>query len=336
MTDDFFETLLNEISPTPSFGAFAEPARTGLKASVHDLAANRIFIGTSSWKYPGWIGQIYDRERYVFRKKFSQARFEKNCLSEYSETFKTVCVDAAYYTFPSEKYLMGLSEQVPVDFRFGLKVTDTITLKHFPNLPRFGMKAGQENPDFLNADRFLAEFLRPCERIREKIGVIILEFSRFRTSDFAHGREFIQMLSEFLQKLPQGWPLAIELRNRTWLQDEYFSCLKSHGVSHAFNSWEAMPPVDEQLQIPGAVTNPRRIAARFLLRPGRPYEKAVELFQPYNAVKEVNENARLAGGRLMRIARESQGEAYIYVNNRLEGNALSTIKAMIENAEFGN
>jgi hypothetical protein len=69
------------------------------------LAADNIFIGTSSWKYPGWRGMLYDESRYVWRGKFAESRFEKNCLTEYSEVFKTVGVDAAYYTFPSVKYL---------------------------------------------------------------------------------------------------------------------------------------------------------------------------------------------------------------------------------------
>jgi hypothetical protein len=53
---------------------------------------------------------IYDEQRYVYRGKFSESRFERTCLTEYAEVFKTVCVDAAYYTFPSEKYLTGLTE----------------------------------------------------------------------------------------------------------------------------------------------------------------------------------------------------------------------------------
>jgi len=44
---------------------------------------------------------------YLWREKFAVSRFEKNCLSEYAEVFRTVCVDAAYYTFPSVKYLEG-------------------------------------------------------------------------------------------------------------------------------------------------------------------------------------------------------------------------------------
>jgi uncharacterized protein YecE (DUF72 family) len=66
------------------------------------LAAEGIYLGTSSWKYPGWRGLLYDDSRYVYRGKFAESRFEKNCLAEYDEVFKTVYLDAAYFQFPSE------------------------------------------------------------------------------------------------------------------------------------------------------------------------------------------------------------------------------------------
>ncbi len=33
-----------------------------------------MFFGTSSWKYPGWVGSIYSQERYLTRNKFSNVR----------------------------------------------------------------------------------------------------------------------------------------------------------------------------------------------------------------------------------------------------------------------
>jgi uncharacterized protein YecE (DUF72 family) len=108
--------------------------RDSLKQSVAKAAESGVLIGTSSWKYPGWNGQLYDTSRYEWRGKFAKTRFEKDCLSEYAEVFKTVCVDAAYYTFPRAEYLAGLASQVPADFQFGFKVTDEITVKRFPGL----------------------------------------------------------------------------------------------------------------------------------------------------------------------------------------------------------
>jgi uncharacterized protein YecE (DUF72 family) len=245
--------------------------------------------------------------------------------------FKTVCVDAAYYDFPRQEYLQKLADAVPDDFQFGLKVTDTITIKKYPRLDRFGAKAGQPNRDFLNADLFATAFLKPCEEVRSKLGVLMFEFSRFWPSDYEHGRDFVRDLDAFLGRLPKGWPYAIELRNQHWLRDEYFACLNRHGVTHVFNSWEAMPPVGEQMALPGSRTNPRLIAARFLLKPGRRYEDAVKTFQPYDKLKDPDPDARAAGRGLIAEGTTAgmRRKTFIYVNNRMEGNALETIEAMI-------
>jgi uncharacterized protein YecE (DUF72 family) len=306
--------------------------REKIKLKTGKLAAEGVFIGTSSWKYEGWLDQIYSRDRYVFRGKFAESRFKRNCLSEYAEVFKTVCVDAAYYSFPRVDYLQKLSDAVPDDFKFGLKVTDTISLKKFPNVARSGRLAGKVNENFLNADLFANSFLKPCEQIRDKIGVLMFEFSRFWPSDYEHGRDFVSDLDGFLSKLPRGWPYAIEMRNSKWLQNEYFDCLTRHEVTHVFNSWEAMPSVSEQMAMQESRTNPKLIAARFLLKPGRKYEEAVKTFQPYDKIKEPNEDARKAGKLLIAEGKTTTAKrkTLIYVNNRLEGNAPETIASMIE------
>lgn len=298
------------------------------------LAVQGVYLGTSSWKYEGWMGQLYTAKRYEFRGKVARTRFERDCLREYSEVFKTVCVDAAYYTFPSRQYLEGMAEQVPKDFLFGLKVTDTVTIKKYPKLDRFGDMAGKPNENYLNADLFVKAFLRPCEAVRSNVGLLIFEFSRFWPTDYEHGRDFVADLDKFLGQLPRGWPYGVEVRNRNWLRPDYFECLARHGATHVFNSWEAMPPVAEQMALPGSRTNPALVAARFLLKPGRRYEEAVKGFQPYDRTKEVNAEARQAGAALIAEGVKAKGRStFLYVNNRLEGNALSTIEAMLGLAE---
>lgn len=294
------------------------------------LAKQGVYVGTSSWKYDGWFDQLYTPARYEYRGKVAKTRFERECLSEYAEVFKTVCVDAAYYTFPRREYLEGMAAQVTDDFRFAYKVTDEITIKKFPNLDRFGDRAGKHNENFLNADMFVTSFLGPCEHIRPKVGLLMFEFSRFWPSDYEHGRDFVADLDTFLGRLPKGWPYGIEMRNSSWLREEYFGCLARHGVTHVFNSWDAMPPVGEQMALPGSRTNPALVAARFLLKPGRKYEEAVKAFQPYNKTQEVYPEARKAGVALIHEGiKTPDRKTFIYVNNRLEGNALSTIDAMM-------
>src|SRR5262245_10767666 len=277
--------------------------RAKVKELVTQLAREGVFIGTSSWKYLGWRGQLYDEARYVYHGRFAETRFQRNCLTEYAEVFKTVSVDAAYYQFPTPRYLAELVGQVPADFLFGFKVTDTITLKRYPNLPRFGPRAGEINQDFLNADLFVSDFLQPCEPFRGNIGLLMFEFTRLQPRDVARGRDFVEALDQFLGRLPRGWPYGVELRNPTFLQPEYFAMLTRHAVAHIYNSWEAMPSIEEQLALPGSLTSPELLGARFLLRPGRKYEDAVKQFSPYDRVQEPDLAGRAAGTKLIQLAR---------------------------------
>ncbi len=305
--------------------------REHLAIQAANLAVQGVFVGTSSWKYPGWCGTIYDRARYEWRGRFAQARFNRGCLAEYAEVFKTVCVDAAYYSFPTEQYLEALVNQTPDDFRFGLKVTDAITVRKFPKLGRFGQLAGKTNENFLNAELFVKAFLRPCEHFRQKVGLVMFEFSRFWPTDYEHGRDFVVDLDKFLGQLPKGWPFGVEMRNRNWLRPGYFDCLSRHQVTHVFNSWEAMPAVGEQMALAGSRTNPDLVAARFLLKPGRGYEEAVRTFEPYDRIKEENPDARAAARALIAEGKTAgpKLKTFVFVNNRLEGNAISTIAALM-------
>ena len=90
----------------------------------------------------------------------------------------------------------------------------------------------------------------------------------------------------------------MEIRNSEFLTDEYLKLLASHGVAHVLNNWTRMPPIIEQITLAGVLTAPFA-AARALLRPGRTYQQAVDMFQPYDTIKEENPAApaRTRGGR---------------------------------------
>jgi uncharacterized protein YecE (DUF72 family) len=307
--------------------------RETLAKAVRDFAQKGVYVGTSSWKYPGWCGMLYESARYDYRGKFAMTRFERNCLDEYAQVFKTVSVDAAFYKFPERNFLEAIMSQVPDDFRFSFKVTDTITIKKFPNLPKFGLRAGEINRDFLNAELFGEAFLKTCEPYRGKVGLLMFEFGRFYKADFSVAG-FSEALDTFFGKLPKAWPYGIEIRNRDFLGPQYFGVLAKHGVTHVYNSWTDMPSVNEQMKMRGSVTNSNLVAARFLMTPGRKYDESLKLFQPYDRLREPDEDARQAGAALILGGEryEPRRKTFVYVNNRLEGNALETIAAMMARA----
>jgi uncharacterized protein YecE (DUF72 family) len=303
--------------------------RETLASRIAALAEQNVYVGTSSWKYSGWLGTLYDRSRYEFRNRFSEKRFEDECLEEYSQFFKSVCVDAGYYRFPDERYLSKLTSQVPKDFRLSFKVTDTLTLRRFPKLPRFGAHQGEINPDFLRADIFLSQFLEPLTPFAATVGTLIFEFAEFRKTDLEQDK-FLSQLDGFLGDLPPTWQFGVEVRNRELLVPEYFAVLRKHGVAHVYNQWARMPSVERQLAVPGSLTTDFAVG-RFLLRPGRGYEEAVAAFSPYDQTRDVSESARRAARRLIWDVPMQNGRPnFVYINNRLEGNALNTIWAITE------
>ena len=241
--------------------------RDRLRDRLRAWTARGVYFGGSSWKYAGWLGQIYSRERYRVRGRFSARRFEQHCLAEYAETFPTVCGDFSFYQFYRPEFWARLFAQVPAAFKFGFKAPEQVTAPHFARHERYGAKAGQDNPDFLNADLFVAEFLERLAPYRPQLGYIVLEFPQFHRPR----PDFLGRLDAFLGNLPAGWPLGVELRTPALFGKDYFACLQRHGVAHVFNSWTHMPAIGAQLEEPAALTA-APVIARVLLQPGRTYE----------------------------------------------------------------
>ncbi len=305
---------------------FDEPSafdRAGLATRLRALAKENIWIGTSSWKYEGWLDQIYTRDRYLTRNKISKKRFEAECLAEYAETFPIVCGDFSFYQFPTPEYWQKLFASAPPALKFALKVPEEVTAEVFPVHARYGPRAGFRNESFLNADLFSAMFLEVLAPFRERISALIFEFGARATPV----NEFIQQLNPFLKVLPKDCNYAVEIRNRTYLAQPYLACLAQHNVAHVLNAWSRMPPLQEQLLIPGIFTADFTVS-RVLLREGRAYEQAVEKFAPYDHVQDENPEGREALRRMIQRMKEERRAAMIFVNNRFEGNAPTTIEAI--------
>jgi uncharacterized protein YecE (DUF72 family) len=300
-----------------------------LRDRLHALASRSIFIGGSSWKYEGWLGEIYSRSRYQVRGRFSKKLFDETCLSEYASVFPTVCGDFAFYQFPTATFWAKLFRQTPATFRWGFKVPEQITVPVWPVHPRYGAQAGRENPAFLDAALFEQSFLNELKIHREQVGVLIFEFGTLRERGFETIKDFVKALDPFLARLPDGWRYAVEVRNAEFLAPDYFACLRAHGVTHVYNAWSRMPEIGTQMAIPESRTS-ELVVARALLKRGRVYEDAVKSFAPYERVQEVNEPVRRALRELIEIARVDGRPAFIFVNNRLEGNSPGTIVAITD------
>lgn len=298
--------------------------REELGRRLRALADRHIFIGTSSWKYDGWIDQIYTRERYLSRGKFSQKHFEAECLAEFAETFPIVCGDFSFYQFPSSEFWKKLFVSAPAQLQFALKVPEEVTVEVFPRHPRYGPRAGRTNESYLSVDAFRAMFLEPLEPYRSRIACLIFEFG----ARGATAEDFVAQIVPFFDLLPSTFRYSIEVRNREFLVPLYFDALREHHAAHVFNGWTKMPPLHEQIAIPGAFTADFTVV-RALLRAGRAYGTAVATFAPYNKIQDENPEGRKALRDVIDRMQRERRSAYIFVNNRFEGNAPETIRAVV-------
>jgi len=236
-----------------------------------------------------------------------------------------VCGDFSFYQFPSPEYWQKLFASAPPGLQFALKVPEEVTAEVFPKHARYGPRAGMVNESYLNADALAALFLEPLEPYRERIGPLIFEFGARGASP----REFAAKLDPFLDALPPTFRYAVEVRNREYLQPRYFEILRQHRAAHVLNAWTKMPLLSEQIAMPDAFPADFTVV-RALLRQGRAYEDAVQQFTPYDQVRDENPEARDALRAVIRRMREERRATYIFVNNRLEGNAPETIRAVVE------
>jgi uncharacterized protein YecE (DUF72 family) len=310
------------------FAAEEPKAGPELSALAGRLPAN-IRFGTSTWTYDGWAGDVYHR---TYRGPQPAKRLE-----EYARypLFRTVGIDSAFYQPPTEQALAAYARALPPGFPCVSKVWDRITARRFNQDRRWGNLSGQRNPDFLNAELFKDAVLLPYDRVfRDHAGSFVFEFQAMRGKDLPDIGDWADQLNGFLEQLPTSYRYAVELRNPELLHDLHGEVLKRHGVAHVFNSWTEIPSIGAQLDLPWTLPADFTIA-RALLKPGRKYEDAVRRFQPYDRVQEPVPDLRRDLLRLMAEAVRRRIEALIVVNNRAEGNAPGTIRALAERWSAG-
>lgn len=300
----------------------ALPAPAPELTELADGLPTNIRFGTSTWTYDGWSGDVYHRPYRGVRPA--------QRLEEYGRypLFRTVGIDSAFYEPLSEATLEAYAKALPPGFPCVIKVWDRITARRYNLDRRWGNLAGQRNPDFLNAQLFADAVLLPHRRVfQSHVGCFVFEFQTMRGKDVPDVGDWAEELHGFFSETPNEFRYAVELRNPELLHDLHGAVLRQHGVAHVFNSWTDMPPIGAQLDLPWTFSADFTVA-RALLKPGRKYEDAVRLFEPYERIQEPLPDLRRDLMRLMAEAVRRRIEALIVVNNRAEGNAPGTIRAL--------
>jgi uncharacterized protein YecE (DUF72 family) len=188
-----------------------------------------IHIGLGSWADSEYVGVLYPKGLPA-----------KDRLRGYAEHFDRVEVNSTYYATPAQKVVTNWVALTPAQFTFDVKLH-----KEFSQNPKKAA-AGDLPARFLDAMQPLVE--------AKKLGAFLLTLAPF----FGPKRNALEDLDGVVEKL-RPWPLAVELRNRGWVDGDalavtldYFRSRKLVWVALDLPRLDApqlLPPIDE-------VTNP--------------------------------------------------------------------------------
>jgi uncharacterized protein YecE (DUF72 family) len=162
-----------------------------------------VLVGTSGWNYPGgrgtWNGVFYPARR---PRGFDE-------LAYYAEHFATVEVNSTFYRSPEAATALGWLRRTPPTFLFSVKLYQKFTHPDM-YLKRPGVTDWDVSRGDLDAFRLGIDPLAAAGRL----GALLLQFPpSFHAGPDTRG--YLDWLASALQ----GFPLAVELRHRSWSDD---------------------------------------------------------------------------------------------------------------------
>jgi uncharacterized protein YecE (DUF72 family) len=159
-----------------------------------------IYIGTSGWSYPKgegtWKGYFYPAGNY-------------NELEYYSQFFDTVEVNSSFYRPPNTGYAESWVKRTPPDFKFAVKLWQKFT--H----PKMYEAATGEHAA-ISADD-VDWFMNSIDPVYQsgKLGALLAQFPpSFKNDDY--GKRILKAVIRTFG----DYSLAVELRHRSWSDDE--------------------------------------------------------------------------------------------------------------------
>ena len=312
------------------------PQAARLGPRLRALAARRDLLRHQLVEVRGLAGSIYSPGDTPSGAGSRSGSSRPNAWPSTPRPSRPSAATSASTSSPAPTTGSSSSASVPATLQFAFKVPEEITVAAWPGHARYGARAGRANASFLDARLFERQFAGPLGPYQDRVATLIFEFGTIPQSVFATAAEFAGRLDAFL-----GGPAGrLSLRGRgpqprIPRSRATSPCSARHGVAHVVQRLDA----DARPRRPGR--DARGLHGRFhgrprLLRPGRTYEQAVDPLLAVSALRRARP-AHARGPRPDRRAvRARSGKpAYVFVNNRLEGHAPTTIEAVAEALESG-
>lgn len=157
----------------------------------------KYFVGTSGWQYWHWKGIFYPENLK-----------SKDFFDYYVKFFNTTEINATFYRDVRESTFLKWYKNPPENFVFSIKLNRTIT--HFKRL-----KVDKNT---------LENYLKKISLLKEKLGVILIQLPPSFKFDSA-------VLVDFISILDRNFKYAIEIRNKSFICDNFFEILSKNNIA---------------------------------------------------------------------------------------------------------
>jgi uncharacterized protein YecE (DUF72 family) len=289
-----------------------------------------IFLGTSSWSFPGW-------QRIVYGGAYTEAQLARAGLAAYAQhpVLRAVGIDRGFYQPLARAQFEHYARQVPDHFRFLVKAPALITdavLRAERGEP------AADNPNFLDAQLAGEKFVEPALRgLGRHVGPLVFQLSplpRHMTADGGHA--LIDRIGAFLSALPRAIDgtaptYAVEPRNAELLTPRFVRMLHEVGARLCVGIHAQMPAAARQAAALRAMDAPADegddwrlkgpLVVRWNLHAGLRYDEAKNRYAPFDRLLDADLITRGTLTHLAHVAIRSGQPAFIIANNKAEGSA---------------
>jgi len=226
----------------------------------------KVFIGTASDRYAGWIGQIYSqkfaekitrRSNTVGGKSFTEEVLPVESVEEYFEHFRVLELDYTFYSLlldrdgkPTKTYhvLQSYAQHIPAGNFIILKVPQ-IVFAH--KLLRGGKYT--ENQGYLNPAIFTRHFYEPAiEILGNALRGLVFEQEYQRKSERVPVDEMAALLDTFFQAILRDSRYHVELRTESLVAEPVLAVFEKNGIGQVLSQWTWLPPLHRQFAMAGS------------------------------------------------------------------------------------
>ncbi len=246
------------------------------------MKKNKFHIGTSGWSYKDWVGPFYP-----------EGTKQADYLSYFSKKFTTVEIDSTFYGTPRLTTVEKWAAITPDHFLFSPKVPQEITHKK----------------RLLDCGREWNNYIERMNILGPKLGPIVLQFDYKFTF-----KDHFSNLENFLDNFAGQTRLCVEIRHKSWINENFYDLLNHHNVALVLNDLYYMPRLTKTT---ADFTYIRFLGNRKLVPDDfshRRIDRAKDLDWWHEWIEKF-----LTEGL----------EVFAYSNNRYEGHAPATIKELM-------